>query len=180
MRCAPRASNGPNHLGLRALQTLRYASRAKSIQNVAVVNEVISQHMPSFNSSPALLSETKARRRSGVLGAAEQDSFCCLSLPFAGFPRWNVRLWLAQSVSQPQDPNEKLITSLRNEVETLRAQLASAAALAAASSGPVRGPTTWTILQKDGPSHLGLWYNALPEHQMARITSGCAPCRCRR
>ena len=38
-------------------------------------------------------------------------------------------------------------------------------------------PTTWTIFQQDGPSHLGLRYNALPEHQMARITSDCArPC----
>ena len=25
----------------------------------------------------------------------------------------------------------------------------------------------------DGPNHLGLWYNALPEHRMALITSGC-------
>ena len=31
----------------------------------------------------------------------------------------------------------------------------------------------WTILQHDGPDHLGLWYNALPEHQMALIASGC-------
>ena len=37
-------------------------------------------------------------------------------------------------------------------------------------------PTTWTILQQDGPYHPGLWYNVLPEHQMALITSGCAPC----
>ena len=36
-------------------------------------------------------------------------------------------------------------------------------------------PTTWIILQQDGPNHLGLWYNALPEHQMALITSGCVP-----
>ena len=36
-------------------------------------------------------------------------------------------------------------------------------------------PTTWIILQQDGPDHLALWYNALPEHQMAPITSGCAP-----
>ena len=35
-------------------------------------------------------------------------------------------------------------------------------------------PQTWTILQHDGPNHLGLWYNVLPEHQMALITSGCA------
>ena len=32
-------------------------------------------------------------------------------------------------------------------------------------------PTTWTILQYDGPDHLGLWYNALLEHQMALIVS---------
>ena len=38
-------------------------------------------------------------------------------------------------------------------------------------------PTTWTILQHDGPDHLGLCYNALPEHQMALIASGCAPSR---
>ena len=38
-------------------------------------------------------------------------------------------------------------------------------------------PTKWTILQQDGPNHLGLWYNALPEHQIALITSGCAPVR---
>ena len=40
----------------------------------------------------------------------------------------------------------------------------------------VRGPTTWTITLCDGPNHLGLWYNALPEHQMSLITSsGCVP-----
>ena len=39
----------------------------------------------------------------------------------------------------------------------------------------VRDPTTWTILQQYGPDHLGLWYCALPEHQMALITSDCAP-----
>ena len=38
----------------------------------------------------------------------------------------------------------------------------------------VPGPTTWTITRYDGPNHLGLWYNALPEHQMALITSDCA------
>ena len=36
-------------------------------------------------------------------------------------------------------------------------------------------PTTWTTLQQDGPDHLGLWYNALPDHQMALITSDCRP-----
>ena len=36
-------------------------------------------------------------------------------------------------------------------------------------------PTTWTILQNDGPNHLGLWCNVLPAHPMALITSGCAP-----
>ena len=30
----------------------------------------------------------------------------------------------------------------------------------------------------DGPDHLGLWHNALPEHQMALITSDCVPFRC--
>ena len=39
----------------------------------------------------------------------------------------------------------------------------------------VRDPTTWTILQHDGPDHLALWYNALPKHQMALIASGCVP-----
>ena len=38
----------------------------------------------------------------------------------------------------------------------------------------VRGPTTWTVTRYDGPNHLGLWSNALPEHQMALITSDCA------
>ena len=32
---------------------------------------------------------------------------------------------------------------------------------------------TRTIRQQDGPNHLGLWYNALREHQMGVITSGC-------
>ena len=41
----------------------------------------------------------------------------------------------------------------------------------------VRGPTTWTITRYDGPNQLELWYNALPEHQMALITSDCAPFR---
>ena len=34
-------------------------------------------------------------------------------------------------------------------------------------------PTTWTILQQDGPDHLGLWHHVPPEHQTALITSGC-------
>ena len=38
-------------------------------------------------------------------------------------------------------------------------------------------PTIWTVLQHDGPDYLGLWYNALPEHQMALIASGCVPFR---
>ena len=42
-------------------------------------------------------------------------------------------------------------------------------------SEQVRDPITWTILQKDGPCHLGLRCNELPAHQMALITSGlCA------
>ena len=36
-------------------------------------------------------------------------------------------------------------------------------------------PTTWTTLHKDGPNHLGLRFNSLPDHQMAVITSGCVP-----
>ena len=43
----------------------------------------------------------------------------------------------------------------------------------------VRDPTTWTTLQQDRPDHLGLWYNVLPEHQIALITSVCVPCRTR-
>ena len=43
----------------------------------------------------------------------------------------------------------------------------------------VRGPATWTITHDitryDGPNHLGLWYNALFERQMALITSDCVP-----
>ena len=39
----------------------------------------------------------------------------------------------------------------------------------------VRPPTTWTVLQQDGPNHLGLWHSLLPEHQLALITSGCVP-----
>ena len=38
-------------------------------------------------------------------------------------------------------------------------------------------PTIWTVLRHDGPDHLGVWYNALPGHQMALTTSGCVPCR---
>ena len=41
----------------------------------------------------------------------------------------------------------------------------------------VRDPTTWNIIQQDGPNHLGLWYNVLPQHQLALITSGCVPFR---
>ena len=33
-------------------------------------------------------------------------------------------------------------------------------------------PTAWTVLQQDGPNHLGLWCNVLPDYQMALI----APC----
>ena len=32
----------------------------------------------------------------------------------------------------------------------------------AADGTMVRDPTTWSILQHEGPNHLGLWYNAAP------------------
>ena len=32
-------------------------------------------------------------------------------------------------------------------------------------------PTAWTTLQQDGPTHLGLRCDVLPEHQIALITS---------
>ena len=32
---------------------------------------------------------------------------------------------------------------------------------------------------KDDPNHLGMRCIALPEHQMALITSGCVPFRCK-
>ena len=51
---------------------------------------------------------------------------------------------------------------------TLAAERASAA---------VRDPTTWIVLQKDGPNHLGSRHDVLPAHQMAPITSGCVPFR---
>ena len=34
-------------------------------------------------------------------------------------------------------------------------------------------PTAWTVLEHDGPAHLGLWYTAPPGHQLALIASGC-------
>ena len=49
------------------------------------------------------------------------------------------------------------------------------AVLPAGLAGPPQvHPPTWTVLQQDGPNHLRLWCNALPEHQMAPVTSGCA------
>ena len=44
--------------------------------------------------------------------------------------------------------------------------------------GLVRDPhSMWTALQKVGPNHLGMRYNALPEHRMGLITLGCVPFR---
>ena len=43
---------------------------------------------------------------------------------------------------------------------------AQARSASASGCAPVRDPTTRTILQQDGPNHLGLWYNALPEHKI--------------
>ena len=40
-----------------------------------------------------------------------------------------------------------------------------------------RVSTAWNILQYNRPDHLGLWRGALPEHQMALITSNCVPSR---
>ena len=62
------------------------------------------------------------------------------------------------------------------QAETKEAQKQAKVMLAA----QVRDPATWTTLQKHGPSHLGLRCNALPEHQMALITSDGAPSRRRR
>ena len=50
-----------------------------------------------------------------------------------------------------------------------------AGALTALGTQPVLVAVPWTILQNYGPNHLGLRYNALPEHQMALITSVCVP-----
>ena len=41
----------------------------------------------------------------------------------------------------------------------------------------VRDLATWSILQNDGPNHLGLRCNASPEHRMALITSDCGATR---
>ena len=38
--------------------------------------------------------------------------------------------------------------------------------------------TSWTIHPQNGPNHLVLWYNMLPGHQIAVITSDCVPVRC--
>ena len=43
---------------------------------------------------------------------------------------------------------------------------------ASITCGTISHVTTRTVLQQDGPDHLGLWLNAIPEHQMAVITSG--------
>ena len=42
---------------------------------------------------------------------------------------------------------------------------------------PVWDPAPWTITRHDDPNHLGLFCDALPEHQMALITSDYAPSR---
>ena len=54
--------------------------------------------------------------------------------------------------------------SVENEIEALAVN---------SEDMQVRGPTTWTTTRHDGPNHLGLWCDALPEHQMALITSDC-------
>ena len=41
----------------------------------------------------------------------------------------------------------------------------------------VSPPTTWTILEQDGPNHLDCDAMRLREHQMALITSDCVPFR---
>ena len=52
------------------------------------------------------------------------------------------------------------------------------AAIATAEKTQVRAPSQHGLSStKDDPSHLRLRCNALPEHQMALITSGCVPFR---
>ena len=36
----------------------------------------------------------------------------------------------------------------------------------------------WTVLQHDGPNHLGLWFIGLSSNTMALITSGCGSLDC--
>ena len=63
-------------------------------------------------------------------------------------------------------------------VEGSAALQLQAASIGKPSGGWVRDPpTAWTVLQHDGPDHLGLRCNAFPDHQMALIASGCAPFR---
>ena len=57
------------------------------------------------------------------------------------------------------------------------ARLSSMAGLGGPGGLGCGHPTAWTIIQQNGPNHLGLWYNALPGHQMGLITSGCVPFR---
>ena len=47
--------------------------------------------------------------------------------------------------------------------------------LSDANSSVQDHPTTWTTSQQDGPNHLGLCQNAIPEHQMALTPPDCAP-----
>ena len=41
----------------------------------------------------------------------------------------------------------------------------------------VQGTKYGLFLRQNGPDHLGLWHNALPEHQMALTTSDCGTMR---
>ena len=55
------------------------------------------------------------------------------------------------------------------------AKFAETMAVRATRCGPP--PTTWTMARHDGANNLGLFCDALPEHQMALITSDYAPSR---
>ena len=72
----------------------------------------------------------------------------------------------------PKNATKYLPATLIQKLFNCRIALSKSAAV-----HKVRGLTTWTALQNDDPNHLELRFNALPEHQMALVTSGCVPFR---
>ena len=84
-----------------------------------------------------------------------------------------VELKIKQLRQQKQSDQNSMMEAHRQERQVKQKEELQAQLDAIKDHHEVRDPTTWPILQHDGPNHLGLLYNALPDHQMALITSVC-------
>ena len=102
MRCAPRVSNGPNHLGLCALQDL---AEAEVSGRAAAGDDARSAGAEHHGEHPAFLHESQHFRAMRLIFSGLMASWVCFSSPMTTSSATTVRGPTAWAVTRHDGPN---------------------------------------------------------------------------